>query len=1177
MQKIVRKPLAILASFAMAASIVTAPLQEIGQPLFGGLTVSAANSADTANGIVNAATKMTLVDMDTGADLTDNLVPIYLDNSDIRKGPTKKTIRVTITNDSAGWTGDKIEWAREIKNKPNIGLRSNPTVTYVFTDGHEAKSDLDMTNYAEAHPNVHVAKEYMDVTIYSRSEDVNTGKLSSLPTGTTYLDFQTKSGKLYRRLNVVVYNTAISGSIGYVHDGDKVNTSNINFQKSFLLDNVYRAALESKGCKITALGEILYPSTDVASNIWNSDGYVRSGYKALGTDDDIAKVSVIANHKYQLSGKLTGAASGACTDEIEWRIIDGEYYKGIFDNAAHSNVLAEITQNGLLTPKKEGVVTIAIAPKTPEGLKKQEGMKDYVEYINSEGKVRLPIWKNDPNSLTGYSYSSQEIDCTEHAFPKYLEVHIVRENPAKSIVFEQNKDDKTKPLVIEPGESTQIDYSAEPTYTGKDYTGVTDIFRWVSDNPKVATVDSNGNVTGVSKGAATITVYGEKENVQASINVIVTPKASSIKLDPSPASTRVGVSQKITATLSPADAEDQIIWEAEDPSIVQVSNATNDALNSNVQSALITGLKEGVTNVIARTKYSGVEAKVQVTVNPARITNNITLTYTENGATREISDGSTVDLFTFQNLDITAALYDSQGNNSDDGVNWKVEGNDDYIEFDNPNPKLLHVHGLASKGREPVTVTITASSAANNNTKKTFKVNVLRSADKISIKDSDDKTSRNINVGASVQLTPTLSINDTSQANEHLDSVAKWETADSNVAIVDANGIVTVTGTGKTTIRCTSVSGSKVEKPASGQQYAEYTVTGFITSSVSESNLSKSKTGAIEMVLGTNGTVNQKLSPIVYDQNNKTVSGSKVVYNSDSDIITVDENGTVTATDVGMANITISSGSKYKIVPINVTAKGASSNMTAEAVTYDPNKTQYTTSVEIKIGNKVLNEGEDYDLTYSNNTQDYVGKSAKVKATFKGSYSGEKEVSFKINKKNINDTDVVLSPIPTQSLNGKEKILPTINLTYAGKTLVKDTDYTLSATNNNVVGDATLTIKGKGNLFEGTKIATFKIVCAHKNSKFVETIIQTTDIQDGLEKWHCDDCGRDFEKPIKAGTTTTSGDANDDGEINIKDVIRIQKFLNEDPVTINKGASDLNGDGEINVKDVIRLQKMINE
>lgn len=60
-------------------------------------------------------------------------------------------------------------------------------------------------------------------------------------------------------------------------------------------------------------------------------------------------------------------------------------------------------------------------------------------------------------------------------------------------------------------------------------------------------------------------------------------------------------------------------------------------------------------------------------------------------------------------------------------------------------------------------------------------------------------------------------------------------------------------------------------------------------------------------------------------------------------------------------------------------------------------------------------------------------------------------------------------------------------------------------------------------------------------------------------------------------TRVIEGDANIDGETNIKDVISIQKYINAPSSdAVSEAVMDINSDGEVNIKDVIRLQKLIN-
>ncbi len=60
-----------------------------------------------------------------------------------------------------------------------------------------------------------------------------------------------------------------------------------------------------------------------------------------------------------------------------------------------------------------------------------------------------------------------------------------------------------------------------------------------------------------------------------------------------------------------------------------------------------------------------------------------------------------------------------------------------------------------------------------------------------------------------------------------------------------------------------------------------------------------------------------------------------------------------------------------------------------------------------------------------------------------------------------------------------------------------------------------------------------------------------------------------------SSATVTYGDANDDGLVNMKDVLLLRKLLADLPVEINQAAADYNQDGAVNMKDVLGLRKYI--
>ena len=56
----------------------------------------------------------------------------------------------------------------------------------------------------------------------------------------------------------------------------------------------------------------------------------------------------------------------------------------------------------------------------------------------------------------------------------------------------------------------------------------------------------------------------------------------------------------------------------------------------------------------------------------------------------------------------------------------------------------------------------------------------------------------------------------------------------------------------------------------------------------------------------------------------------------------------------------------------------------------------------------------------------------------------------------------------------------------------------------------------------------------------------------------------------------TPGDANGDGNVNMKDLVILQRYLNNWNVEIDINACDLNGDEKVNMKDFVLLQRLLN-
>lgn len=129
---------------------------------------------------------------------------------------------------------------------------------------------------------------------------------------------------------------------------------------------------------------------------------------------------------------------------------------------------------------------------------------------------------------------------------------------------------------------------------------------------------------------------------------------------------------------------------------------------------------------------------------------------------------------------------------------------------------------------------------------------------------------------------------------------------------------------------------------------------------------------------------------------------------------------------------------------------------------YDPKGVK--PAVTVKFGTNVLKNGKDYKLTYQNNT---VRGTAKVTITGIGNYRGTVTKSFSIVKKR--PAKLTFSSIADVTYTGKA-LKPKVTIKNNGTKLIKDTDYTITYSDNKEVGQAVITIKLKGNYYGSQKL-----------------------------------------------------------------------------------------------------------
>lgn len=117
---------------------------------------------------------------------------------------------------------------------------------------------------------------------------------------------------------------------------------------------------------------------------------------------------------------------------------------------------------------------------------------------------------------------------------------------------------------------------------------------FTSSNNKIATVDNNGKVTGISEGLATITATTIDGSKTATCSITVNKpiiKVKTVSLNKTTDSLTVGATNTITVTVNPTDATNKLVkWTSSDNKIATVDDNGN-----------VTGISKGIATISVTT------------------------------------------------------------------------------------------------------------------------------------------------------------------------------------------------------------------------------------------------------------------------------------------------------------------------------------------------------------------------------------------------------------------------------------------------------------------------------------------------------------------------------------------------------------------------------------------------
>jgi hypothetical protein len=276
---------------------------------------------------------------------------------------------------------------------------------------------------------------------------------------------------------------------------------------------------------------------------------------------------------------------------------------------------------------------------------------------------------------------------------------------------------------------------------------------------------------------------------------------------------------------------------------------------------------------------------------------------------------------------------------------------------------------------------------------------------------------------------------------------------------------VTVTLDGKTLSASTGYTVSYADNTDAGTATVTVTGTGAYGGSVSETfEIGQASIGSTSITLTPASSIytGSAIEPAV----TATLGDYELVAGTDYTVVYLDnvEPGTAKALLLGKGNFEGLAVATFTITGVDI----SEAVVTAADTVYDG--TAQEPAVTVTLGDKTLTEGDDYTVSYTDNTD---AGTATVTVTGAGVYTGTATGTFTIAQADISEATVTAADAAYTG----SAVEPAVTVTLDGTELVAGTDYTVAYADNTEVGTATVTVTGTGN-YTGTATGTFTVAAA---------------------------------------------------------------------------------------------------
>ena len=499
-----------------------------------------------------------------------------------------------------------------------------------------------------------------------------------------------------------------------------------------------------------------------------------------------------------------------------------------------------------------------------------------------------------------------------------------------------------------------------PDYGG-DYASSVKSISWKSSDPTVVNVNSNGELTAISKGTAviTVTVTGATDGAET-LSATCVVKVSEILvdrivLDENTLKMSVGSSQALIVSIGPDDAANKVVkWISSNTSVATVDD-----------NGIITAVSAGMATITATTT-DGSKLNATCTVTVTKVPVTISLSQSSN--TMKVGDTC--------KLTVTigpASLTDKR-------VSWSSS-----------NPLVANVdqngNVFAVKDGNAV---ITVASLNDPTVTATCSITVMK--EKVTLK----LTPNSITMDSGKTFTLNAVVGPSTIANKNV----SWSSSDSSVATVDQNGVVKAIQSGKATIPATSREDQAVKSKC------VVTVKSVLEGiSLDHDSISLN-------------TSDNNTAKLTYTLNPKDAMGYTVLWSTDDSSVVKVNNGTVTAVSPGVVKVTakVSGTDFYAICVVSVT----DAQIKEDTKTNTDGNTVKTVTETVDAGNGTTMETVTETVTTKDNQEkgrevtsviktegSNVTTEVKIVTDEKGNTSTEAKTFVKADVKTQNGTKIV--------------------------------------------------------------------------------------------------------------------------------------------------------------------------